>query len=172
MALGCSISMPDRSQSNSRHVRLLTSSLLRGQRYLPLTAVNLLYRRTKPSGSHMSIFKRSAVFHRTGIRHYILDLDEVCPQLWRTARLWISSYRYYSSSGIIPIIREELLFEKISSDVVFYGILNNSTRIIFYLRFKKSGISFFDSFISTLLPNQVSFHSFSFLSTESCDISA
>ena len=52
------------------------------------------------------------------------------------------------------------------------GIINNSSRIIFYLRFKKSGISFWRSIISTFLPNQVSFHSFSFLSTKYYDISA
>jgi len=51
-------------------------------------------------------------------------------------------------------------------------IFNNSSQITNYFFFRKSGISFLDSFISILFPNQASFHSFSFLSTESCDISA
>ena len=71
-----------------------------------------------------------------------------------------------------PIIREELLFEKISVIIVNSGILNNSSRIIFYFLFRKSGILVLTSFTSTLLPNHVSFHSLSFLSTDSCDISA
>ena len=78
----------------------------------------------------------------------------------------------YSSSEITLIIREELLFEKISVIIVNSGILNNSSRIIFYFLFRKSGILVLTSFTSTLLPNHVSFHSLSFLSTDSCDISA
>ena len=61
MALGCTISSPDMSQSNSCHVRFLASELFRGQRYRPSTA-NLLYIRTKPSPSHKSALIRSHLF--------------------------------------------------------------------------------------------------------------
>ena len=70
------------------------------------------------------------------------------------------------------IIREELLFEKFQKNTDNLYSFNNSSQIIIYFFFKKSGISFLDSLSSILLPNQASFHSFSFLSTESCDISA
>ena len=73
---------------------------------------------------------------------------------------------------VIPIIREELLFEKILVIIVNSDILNNSSRIIFYFLFRNPGIFVLASFTFTLLPNHLSFHSLSFLSTESCDISA
>ena len=70
------------------------------------------------------------------------------------------------------IIREELLFEKFCVKADVYRTSDNSSQIIIYYLFKKSGISSLAFFISILSPNQVSFHSFNFLSTESCDISA
>ena len=77
-----------------------------------------------------------------------------------------------SENRVWRIIREELLFEKIPVIIVNSGILNNSSRIIFYFLFRNPGILFLTSFTSALPENQVSFHSLSFLSTESCDISA
>ena len=57
-ALGCSISRPDISQSNCCHVSWRTSWLERGQRNLPFTSMRL-YRSTKPSFSHRSLFTQS-----------------------------------------------------------------------------------------------------------------
>ena len=84
----------------------------------------------------------------------------------------ISGLRRSTLSAAIQIIREELLFEKIPVIIVNSGILNNSSRIIFYFLFRNPGILFLTSFTSALPENQASFHSLSFLSTESCDISA
>ena len=88
----------------------------------------------------------------------------------------VTGYTDYPRRIIIrehfKIIREELLFENISIITVNSGILNNSSRIIFYFLFRNPGIFVLVSFTFTLLPNHLSFHSLSFLSTESCDISA
>ena len=74
----------------------------------------------------------------------------------------------------IQDMREVLLFEKIAATSYSYSISSKTSRIIFYLVFKNSGILSVDFFtlIFWLLPNHVSFHSFNFLSTVSCDISA
>ena len=61
MALGCSISRPDMSQSNCCQVRPLASCLFLGHWYLPC-ASRRLYIRTKPSGSCNNALIRSQRF--------------------------------------------------------------------------------------------------------------